>query len=230
MSHILFKYLDRLHPEYFVLCRPKSWDFRPQELSDTKLSQPTVDAIIAVNPKNPAAIPFPASTGAGQPHPLSEEAMRQNLPDDPLKALRKCTETENLSTIHDMVIIKFKKAGFWIKPGKKRSTEMNIAHAEACNGGMFQLASMVELMNIAKLPEDDKAPPSYFVLGMPICGEEWTVECTMRERPERKKACITRIVAVEDDLTDAARNVDLFHNPSTWQLGKQPQLVPQCFH
>jgi hypothetical protein len=57
---------------------------------------------------------------------------------------------------------------------------MDVARNQVINANFVQLASMAELWANAPLETDRADDPNLFVLGMTICGSEWTVEYATR--------------------------------------------------
>ena len=160
---------------------PEEWNRVPQSIAcHAQLSAPKVDILVG---GNTLTIPH---LEAGL-HPLSLEVMQDLLRDSetreqvPLKS----TRTHNALTMHDLFVIEIKDTGSWIKAKNaevlERDLVMDVARNQVINANFVQLASMAELGANVPLNTDTDAP-DLFVLGMTICGSEWTVEYATRRR------------------------------------------------
>ncbi|KAG7532067.1 hypothetical protein FFLO_03875 [Filobasidium floriforme] len=159
----------------FVVRSPEEWNRLPLDLKDqVDLSAPKVDILVGLNPANPSAV----SASHNDCHPLSPEANLRILKNPATRDFAPNKSTlisDDCSSLHDLFIIQMSRTGSWQKDGS-RSTEMQIAQAQAMNACYFQLGAMVDLYDHARSPTDVGPDPRYFVLAMTVCGEEWTVE------------------------------------------------------
>ena len=170
---------------------PEEWNRVPRSIEHhSQLSAPKVDILIG---GNTSTISY---QGPGL-HPLSLECM-QNLIRDPKmkeKVPLKSTTTRNASTMHDLFVIEVKDTGCWKEAQNsdalERDAVMDVARNQVINANFVQLASMAELKAHAPLDTDNVFyDPGLFVLGMTICGAEWTVEYATRY--PTKKATVSQ--------------------------------------
>ena len=88
--------------------------------------------------------------------------------------------------MHDMFVIQIKETGSWNKTENaqvlERDLVMDVARNQVINANFVQLASMAELEANVPLNTDHMNDLDFFVLGMTICGTEWTVEYATRRR------------------------------------------------
>jgi hypothetical protein len=99
------------------------------------------------------------------------------------------------------------------------------------------MAVIGELKDKVQLPEDDPRDTSFFVLGMTVCGEEWTVEYGARYQHNRVGAgepldprTLSVWLVVEPQTRPELQwflVVSLRHHPQ-WELGEGPLSLLEC--